>query len=87
MKILLRLLCLLAAVLLFSGCVTGGATELHLKFGVPGVFSVEKNATGITSEQGIVSAKTGDTKIQIALFGWESSGKDVVLKKPADLKP
>lgn len=75
-------LCLLSfAVIFLSGCLSGSASEAHAKFGILGVFSVEKNNTGITSDGGMVTAKTGDTKIQILLFVWEDSAKDVVLRK------
>ena len=71
-----------AVVLALTGCQsTGGATAAHVKFGVAGVFAVEKTATGIKVTEKTVRAADTETKIQILLFNWESSGKDVVLRE------
>jgi Na+/H+-dicarboxylate symporter len=82
---------LLFVVLIFAsfGCAhvpKGGASEVHASFGVPGVFAIEKNIAGVKVTQTKIEAATTDTTVQILLFTWKSSGKDIVLTNPAPQK-
>ena len=59
-----------------------GAKEVRLKFGVSGVFSVEKNVTNIDVTSTKIKVGDTETKVGVALFSWESSAKGVVLTNP-----
>lgn len=73
---------LLAILVLCSGCAhlpPGGAKEVRVKFGVPGVFTVEKNTTNIDVTAAKIRVGDTETKIGVALFVWESSAKGIIL--------
>ena len=72
-------------VLLLSGCThipPGGAAELHFKFGVPSIFQVTKDNTGIVVTNDTIKTADSQTKLQILLFEWSSSGKDIIITNP-----
>lgn len=78
-------LCALAA--FQSGCMTGSASEAHVKFGIPGVFAVQHDSVADKATASTVRLGDSKTRVQILLFDWESSGKDIVINKPKDPKP
>lgn len=82
MKSLRLFLGFLASCFLLSGCINGSASEAHIKFGVPGVFAVQHDSLADKSTERTVRLGDSKTHIQILLFDWESSGKDIVISKP-----
>jgi hypothetical protein len=65
-----------------SGCLNvKGVKEAHASFGITGIFRVEKNVTGIKSDESKSTVADTDTTVQIGLFEWKSSAKGVVLGK------
>lgn len=84
MKILLFL-----AALLLAGCghiPPGGATSVHVKFGVPAVFSVTQDLSNLKSTAKTVTVGDTSTEVQILLFVWESNAKGVKVANPAPEK-
>ena len=72
--------------LALSGCMTGNAGEAHVKFGVPGIFGVEKHVTEAKLTATGYREATGETKINILLFAYESSAKDLSVKEKPEPK-
>jgi hypothetical protein len=63
---------------LLTGCISRGkAKEAHVKFGVPMIFSVQKDETGIDLRDGKLKAADSSTNLSIGPFIWASHGKDV----------
>lgn len=76
----LSLSCLICGLIfLQTGCVSHGkAKEAHFAFGVPMIFSITKDETGIgLTESGKLKAADSSTKVVVGPFTWESHGKDV----------
>ncbi len=80
----------LAAIgLLASGCANvpkGGASEVHVSFGVPSVFHVKQDLAGVKATDRTIRAESSSTEVDILLFVWRSSAKDVVLSKSSPAK-
>lgn len=82
-------LCFLCG-LAFAGCAhvpRGGASEVHVGFGIPGVFKVQTDHAGIKATEKTIRAADSATEVQILLFVWKSSAKDLVLSNPGPDKP
>lgn len=72
--------------LLLSACAhvpSGGAKEVHVSFGVPSVFTVATDKTGVVVTDTQIKVADSSTTVGILLFQWKSSGKDIVLPNPA----
>lgn len=81
----MKIIALIVA-LLVTGCAhlpPGGASEVRASFGVAGVFKVDTEKTGIKITEKRIIAASSSTDLQILLFVWRSSAKDVVLTNPA----
>lgn len=67
-----------------AGCASierGKASEVHVSFGFPMIFDVQKDETGISkTEGGTIKAADSRTKFTILGFWWESRAKDAELK-------
>jgi hypothetical protein len=76
--------CGLAVVAMSAGCASierGKASEVHVGFGFPMIFDVQKDETGIAKTAGgTVKAADSRTKFTILGFWWESRAKDAELK-------
>jgi hypothetical protein len=73
----------LLPVLLLTACGhTGGADEVHVKFGMAPAFMVKKDVTGIKVTNKTLVAADSATSIQILNFEWTSTAKNVTLKSP-----
>lgn len=70
------------AISTLSGCLSRGkAKEAHVSFGIPSIFQITKDETGISmTDAGVLKAADSATKVSILLFTWESRGKDVEVK-------
>lgn len=77
------LICLFALTL--AGCShipPGGVAEVKVSFGIPAVFRVEKNLTNLRVTNANINVADTETRVQVALFVWDSSAKGVVMTNP-----
>lgn len=75
-----RTLLVVCAALLFAGCVNvRSVKEARVAFGVPGVINFEKNVTDAKRDTDNNLTVDTDTSLQIGIFVWKSSAKDLVL--------
>jgi hypothetical protein len=78
---------LVIACVALCGCVhvpPGGASEARVSVGVPGVFQLKKEVTGVKVTDRTIKAADTKTDLTIFLFSWASSAKDVVLTNPSE---
>lgn len=80
--------CILAGIGLLAGNTgcqhvpPGGAKQLTVSFGIPGVFSIKKDMSGVDVTENNITVGQTSTDVQVALFAWHSSATDIAIPNP-----
>lgn len=81
----MKIISLIAAIAALSGCShvpNGSASSAIVEFGIPSVWNIKKEVSGVKVTNATIKADDTTTQVDILLFRWKSSAKDVILSNP-----